>query len=90
MNQRSPIGSKVMIAPDKETENKVGDIILAKSAVTPFQSGIILEVGTGVTDDKFKKLKSGARAFFFKKAGHKMHPDEDKIIMFAEDIWWIE
>lgn len=84
------MGLRIMVEPDKETENEVRGIIMAKSTSSPFKSGTVVQVGEDVTADKFKRLKPGARVYFSKKAGSKVHSEEDTLIMHAENVEWVE
>lgn len=81
----TPLGNKIIVTPDPIEEKKIGGIIIPQTAITPFKAGTVTAVPKSVT-----AIKKGDHVNFHRSAGTKMRPDEETLIMTAEDIWWID
>lgn len=82
----TPLGNKIIVTPDPTREKTIGGIIIPETAVTPFKAGTVTAIPQGLLN----AIKKGDHVNFHRSAGIKMRPDEETLIMTAEEIWWID
>jgi chaperonin GroES len=86
-----PLGDRVLVAPQKESEVKKGGIIIPDTAKEKPQEGEVIAIGTGKLDDDGKKIpfnvKVGDRVLMPKYGGTEIKIDDKEYqIMREEDI----
>jgi len=86
-----PLGDRVLVEPVEEKEVRKGAIIIPDSAKEKPTEAVIIELGTGKTDDSGKKVpfevKKGDRVLISKYGGTEIKLDEkDYKILNSDDI----
>ncbi|HMP73160.1 MAG TPA: co-chaperone GroES [Kiritimatiellia bacterium] len=86
-----PLGDRVLVEPEKESEVKKGGIIIPDSAKEKPQHGKVIAVGTGKLDENGKKIpfdvKPGDKVLMPKYGGTEIKlDDKDYQILRQDDI----
>lgn len=86
-----PLGDRVLVRPAEEKEEEKGGIIIPDTAREKPTESIVVELGTGKTDDNGKAIpfefKQGDRVLTTKYGGTEIKLDgEDYKIVNSDDI----
>jgi len=86
-----PLGDRVLIEPEKDSEVKKGGIIIPDSAKEKPQEAKVVAIGTGKTDDKGNKVpfevKVGDIVIISKYGGTEIkYDDKEYKILNCDDI----
>ena len=84
-----PLGDRVLVEPEKESDVRKGGIIIPDSAKEKPQGGKIIAVGPGKRDDNGKlipmNVKVGERVLMPKYGGTEVKIDEKEYQLVRED-----
>ena len=84
-----PLGDRVLVEPNEETETKKGGIIIPDSAKEKPQENKIVALGTGKTDDNGKKIpfevKKGDTVLASKYGGTEIKLDGVEYKILSQD-----
>jgi len=85
----TPVGDRVMVKQEIETQKSAGGIFLPDSAQEAPQWGKIMEIGPGKTmeDGKIRPLavKKGDKVIFGKYSGTKVKMGDDELLFMREE-----
>lgn len=86
-----PLGDRVLVVPAEDKESEKGGIIIPDTAKEKPTESVIVELGTGKTDDNGKSLpfefKKGDRVLTTKYGGTEIKLDgKDYKILNSDDI----
>ncbi len=89
-----PLGDRVLVKAEEETEVNKGGIIIPDTAKEKPQEGTIIAVGPGKLDDKGQRvamnIKAGDRVLYGKYSGSEVKlDDQEYMIMHEEDIYGV-
>jgi len=65
-----PLGNKIMVNPEKESNRDESGIIIPEAAMPPLQRALVIKVGGGVHKEKMP-VKPGDMILFPRGAGQK-------------------
>lgn len=84
-----PLGDRVLVEPEKESEVKKGGIIIPDSAKEKPQHGKVIAVGTGKLDENGKKIpfdvKPGDKVLMPKYGGTEIKLDDKEYQILRQD-----
>lgn len=83
-----PLGDRVLVKREEETEQKVGGIIIPDTAKEKPQRGEVIEAGNGELNEKGERtpleVKKGDKVLFSKYAGNEIKLDGEEYLIIRE------
>jgi chaperonin GroES len=75
-----PLGSRIIVRPDKPEEKSAGGIFIPESAQSRIHKGEVVEVGV-----LSQAIAKGDRIMYAKEAGLEIEVNGEKLIVLQED-----